>query len=603
MGRVLRYPAAAPALALAAFCAAVWAQAIGFDFVWDDAYYIEHNEALRVPGRVADILASALAQKSMPPYPYRPLRTLHFAMLTWITRTPNPLLFHVANLIWHYAAALLLYALAFRLLAFPAPPRCHRGLAFLVAALFAVHPVASEVAPWAKSLDDIMATAFAMAAFLAAWNAWTGPADRRGFGLVLSVACFAAALYAKESVAGLFLLFLFPLALPSRPPWRQFAAWLTMHGAVLTIFLLTRTIVLRAVAQVPAPLSGTYGQTLLDMIPVAWRYLAVMLGIPPFLPDYSFMKGGYRVFSLSVIAGAFLIGLSVATLAWRLARRRQDACVWFGCAWLLLALLPVSNLAPMMQYFAVRFAYLPLVGFLLMAVGFLRGAAAGRTGWVVGVGFALVLLLGAEAFVEAGKWRDGPTLARFAFTHSPPSERIVGNYLVTLYNAGDFEEFERLHALYDASLARTDANVAWAQARNLRRKGQFKDALEKMESLRRAELRRYPNYLADLGVFYAEAGDYEEARACFERVISRWPSHVNAWHNLGMTLADLQKPREAVVALEQAVSLDPKNVRAWQGLLRCAAATRDGNLAGRALARLAELEPNNPRYRGVLQRR
>ena len=60
---------------------------------------------------------SAESQQSTPPsaiLPYRPLRTLHFAALTWITGQPRPMLFHLANVVWHAAACVLLMVLAWR---------------------------------------------------------------------------------------------------------------------------------------------------------------------------------------------------------------------------------------------------------------------------------------------------------------------------------------------------------------------------------------------------------------------------------------------------------------------------------------------------------
>ena len=96
----------------------VWGKSVCYEFVWDDAYYIVENEALRDPGRIKDFFISAEAQKSAGPYPYRSLRTLHFAMLTWITGEPSPRLFHTVNLIWHSMVSVLFYLLILKVLRF-----------------------------------------------------------------------------------------------------------------------------------------------------------------------------------------------------------------------------------------------------------------------------------------------------------------------------------------------------------------------------------------------------------------------------------------------------------------------------------------------------
>src|SRR5208283_517351 len=93
---------------------------------------------------------------------FRPVRTAHYALLYFLggKDAPQPWLYHLANVIWHGATAMMLCSVLGRLL-----PRLHpslalgqaRGWAFFVALAFAVHPVVSEVVCWAKSLDDILA--------------------------------------------------------------------------------------------------------------------------------------------------------------------------------------------------------------------------------------------------------------------------------------------------------------------------------------------------------------------------------------------------------------------------------------------------------------
>src|SRR6266849_2341861 len=66
---------------------------------------------------------------------------------------PCPTAFHYQNLFWHSATVLLLFALFHRLTG-----AC--GRSFLVAALFAVHPMHVESVAWATERKDVLSVFF-----------------------------------------------------------------------------------------------------------------------------------------------------------------------------------------------------------------------------------------------------------------------------------------------------------------------------------------------------------------------------------------------------------------------------------------------------------
>ena len=152
-------------------------------------------------------------------------------------------------------------------------------------------------------------------------------------------------------------------------PWRRSAALTVPFLLAAAFYVVWRHLVLGQSAQC-APLSGSYGKTLIDMFPVALEYWRLLWGIPPFCADYDFMVGmpPHPFLSGAVLGGVFLVLFFVALAAW-LWRRPEWRMSAFGLVWLGLFLLPVSNLLPMMQYMAERFLYLPLMGFLLALGG------------------------------------------------------------------------------------------------------------------------------------------------------------------------------------------------------------------------------------------
>jgi len=96
--------------------AVVWGHTVRFEFVWDDKFFIERLESIRSLKSIPEIFTSLAAQSSFPEgfVLFRPLRTVHYALLFRLGggEPPKPWLFHLANVVWHGAAALLFYSVA-----------------------------------------------------------------------------------------------------------------------------------------------------------------------------------------------------------------------------------------------------------------------------------------------------------------------------------------------------------------------------------------------------------------------------------------------------------------------------------------------------------
>ena len=584
-------------IAMAVF--AVWGYSITFSFVWDDNYYIVMNEALRTPSEWPRYFTDCQTQKVMAPYPYRALRTLHFGILTWPFGQPVPWVFHLANLLWHTAVSFLLFLLGLRLFerVFGREPGGGaRSFAFFSALAFAVHPVTSEVVCWAKCLDDLMGTFFLIGSLIAAWDAWSDAGRIRWKPALASLLLFGLALWSKESVIGFVFFFLFPIAVFRPLPRRAFAAWFLAQGFVFAVFVVLRHFILRYVSLAEAPMSGSYGQTLIDMLPVILMYGKSMLGIPPFHPDYSFMRGGHAITSAPVLAGVAVMLISFTAAVWALRTAGKRLPVWFGVLWIALSLIPVSNVVPMIQYFAERFVYLPLAGFILIT-GYGAGCAVRRFPPILFALPALVLVWGSVAVHESFKWKSPLVLWRYSYLHAPaPSDRIAVNYAVTLYGLGRPEEADAVIARHTDSMNRVPKG-RWLMAQRMWDRGDREESLRKMVELEKDwELRDNPAFAINLGVFFAEQGDLLQARSRLESATCRWPSQVEAWRNLGLCLHNLQRHDEAVAAFERALKLDSNHLQAWRGLSSAAWSAQDWPAAERAFARLQQLEPQNPEH-------
>jgi hypothetical protein len=590
-----------PYALIVAAAAIVWGHTTRFQFVWDDRQFIQELESIRSFKSVPAMFYRLDAQSSYPEgfKLFRPLRTVHYAFNYWIGSKPEPQpwVFHVANLVWHTAAALLLFSVSATLLQKFDPERVTRSGAGVAASLpessiglfqsrshawalwvalaFAVHPVVSEVVCWAKSLDDAMATVFTLAS-LRALLKWDG----RPQTLAAALLWYLLAVYSKISavpfVLAAFAFFIFVLKFP----WLKACRLTSGFAVIALVFLVHRHLVIGQSSQT-APISGTYAQTLIDMFPVTPKYVRLMCGAPPFCIDYSYMTGGNPLFSVPTLFGAATLLLACLG-AFLALRDRRIVLAGLGVIWVGLFLLPVSNLLPMMQYMAERFLYLPLIGFLWSVAAVLRSVLRPRFSAV-----AMSVALATWAVVAWNRswiWQDEVTLFVQSSQAGPKTKRVDENAVVAIFNLP--------HVQSIFTLDRT--------TRVLRVTGtphpEEQSAIE--ETLIQARV-MFPDdeiLASALGIFYASTGRPGEAVPLFRFAAERKPQNSLLWANLGQACVEVEDWEAAQAALNKALSLSPRTVDALRSLSRLHWKRQEYHAAATVFRRLQEIEPANKEY-------
>jgi tetratricopeptide (TPR) repeat protein len=517
------------------FTLLVWGTTAGFSFVWDDSALVMQNTSIRSLKNIPEIFTSVKAQSADMAPSYRPTRTAFYALLYAIGGQPEPQawIFHLANILWHGAAAMLLFAVALLLcqrLAGAAPPATVRMTALLIALGFAAHPVVSEAVCWVKCLDDLMAAVFVLAAMrsLLKWNGGV-----RGYAAALVFYLFAA--FSYESAVPLAMLVFFVFAGFHKLPWRRSAVLTVPFVLAAGFYVVSRHLVLGQSAQC-APISGSHGQTLIDMFPVALEYWRLLWGIPPFCADYDWMLGmpPHPFLSGAVLGGVFLVLFFGALAAW-LWRRAEWRMAAFGLLWLGLFLLPVSNLLPMMQYMAERFLYLPLMGFLLALGCVFLNVSRVRPRVAASLAAALIVIWTGTSLNQMGVWRDDLTLyMRTEFEH-PGIKRIEHNAVASVFGLPQMAK--------------------WRTAKTLTPE----QAQEIITTLQRAR-RIYPEndkLTTQLGLTYAKIGRWREAVALLEMAVRQNPGFSERWYNLASVYEWTGQPAKAREACAKALVLDP----------------------------------------------
>jgi tetratricopeptide (TPR) repeat protein len=504
---------------------------------------------------------------------------------------PSPAAFHGENVFWHAAAAVLLFLLWQRLTG-------ARWRSFLVAALFAVHPLRVESVAWAAERKDVLCTFFGA---LALW-AWARYRDRPSWGWYLgTAAAFLLSLLAKPMLLTLpFVL----LLLDYWPPRRGAAdggrpslgrligekvPLLALSVAAGAITVVARSQSHAAVSLTDLPLSDRLANAA-----AGYRWYLAHTFYPARLgPWYPHPLGAWQVGP--VLAGAAALAALTLLSVWQ-ARRRPWLLV--GWLWFVGTLLPVIGLAQGgAQAWADRFSYWPQIG-LLVAVAWglaelaermrlpapLRAAAAALAlGW-----------LAALTWSQVSHWRDTPALwgRALAVTESNPRAHAnLGNYSLRRGRldtaAAHFTEAVR--ALPSCAEFRYDLGVT------LLLLGRADEAAEQF----RHALAAAPDYLDawhNLGVARAHQGRPDAAARCFRRVLALGPERDDARTELGRALWRLGSQREAAETFRAVLHRDPRSAYAWEGLGLAYLARGEPTAAREAFEKALRCGPQYPSF-------
>lgn len=458
----------APLLLIAAIFT-IYRPSLDFGFVWDDNLYVVHNEAVKDWSRAGEAFTSpattwgAGSQYNLSAW--RPLRNISY-LIDFSLFGLNPIGWHLHNVLLHCAAAVLLFFLIRRLFLLfgtdgePSSkelPASTDWICLLATAWWALHPVQTEVVAWVKSRDDLLAAPLFLGALLLALPRQRNIPRPGLLPFLASIIFYIAALLSKENTvvfAAIYLLIvgwaLLPVSTNSSPPSNastpvkpsrrsklRWAFWTTFAiGLVSLAFLAVRDIMLGRTAQAAHP--GTASETILTMLYAFARYMRLVLW--PWAPTVQ--SADYDAFPLlhswtnpAALAGlALLLGI----IAVACAAARRSRLVSTGIAIFLLAMLPFSNIIPMMQIMAERFLYLPTIGLAIAGAAVLYGTTPGSLvrKTAIGVGIVIVAGLAAQTHVRLPVWENELTLFKATRDANPTSWRPADHYAKSLLKDG-----------------------------------------------------------------------------------------------------------------------------------------------------------------------
>ena len=512
-------------------------------FLWDDEETVVENVFIRSPKHLPEIFSSSFHAGSGHTVPYyRPLITVTY-MIDYHLWGLKPFGFHVTNILLHLLNVLLIFLL---LRAFFSDA----AVALLTAALFAVHPIHTEVVNYVSCRPDLVMVFLSLCGLFSYHRYRT---DKKQIFLVLSIACYVGLALSKET--GL----MFPLVLVAydRIVYPRFQAVspnrkkpqaaeplpLKVYGffaAVFVLYALLRMTVFNFIGgnmltqgTLGTAANSNVGLRLLGFAKAMLVYFRLFF-IPTHLhSDYDrIVTSSYLDLHAWLAAGVFC---AFVALVFRWGRKEPK--ILFGLAWFLIGLITISGLVPFNTSMAERYMYLPSIGFFLIlcsaAAAFFRKPAVRSLRPVLLVSAAVALVvLGALTVRRNPVWAD-------------PMEFFLD---ITRKTTGSF---------------RANNNVGMEYWR--------KGDLVKAEEFFRRSYAINPTYAVavnNVGYIYDTKGEIEKAEEFFAKSVGLDPNYLLARRNLANVYVRRKKYKEALEQIRYVLKVYPYDQKA-RDLLKC----------------------------------
>ncbi len=573
----------------------VYSPAIRGKFIWDDDRHVEKNATLRTPEGLSAIWFSPGERSRVPgmfyPPQYYPLTHTTYWIESQLSANANgeldPLVFHITNVVLHGIAAALLWFLL-RKLEVPG--------AWLVAAIWALHPMQVESAAWISERKNVLAAVFFYASIWAYLS--TLPAERidepddenRPFPwnrVLLSLALFACAMLSKTiacSMPAVTLLLIWWKR--GRIPKRHWMAMVPFFVIGIVLASVTAHLEKTNVGARGPDWDLTQAQRILLAGRAIWFYARTILAPWPlmfFYPKWNLDPG--QVWQWIFPAGVLTVLGALFGLRNRIGRAPVTAALIF-CGVLVPALGFVDVFPMRYSYVADHFQYLASPALLAGVVSIAARALGGNTpaaGEVTGhrplpfaLSAAVLVILSGMSFVRAEVFTGDIPLFRDTVNKNPhswvarynlgtalmsdagkPGDHDVNESVQLLDEAAkDFQDAVRLKPDYDA------AYNNWGQTLYMR--GDVDAAMDKFRKSLAINPKSWSS-MSNLAQALIQKKQYAEAETMLRLAIAVTEkdqnvsrvNRSNLHRTLATTLDALGRKEEAMAEYADAVKVNP----------------------------------------------
>ena len=485
----------------------------------------------------------------------RPLRAISLA-LDYALWGSNPMGYHLTNLLYHLVNVILTYFLILNL-----AQKKYLKAPFWIALLFAVHPVNTEVVAWIKNRTELLGYMFALAAlmfFIKALQKKVAVLPLCG-----SLLCYYLALSAKETYLILPLLLwgyllCFSLKIKTLGLLLPFLVIIVIHPVFLTML---NFFLYKFSNQITIP---TYSY-ILHTIPLGVGTLCSYLGLM-LLPVNLNAQYQFSGSLTSVWIGCVFLG----GLLFLLFRPTKNPYLSFAIIWILITILPVSNIIPIIiRPFAEQRLYLPCLGFCIFIV-FLRENVKLLTVLLT----SLVIIYSVLVFQRNFIWKNEVTVSEDSVKKDPDNARMhycLANALIVEKN-----DMQKALKHYAAALELEPQIIA----------DSFKDALKSMEQFNNfnKNITAFYDFIKDdylrlklefdsdpknaklhyfYGLLFTKLGDTDSAVREYQKALKAEPDFLRALHKLAKFYSQSSQYQKALFYYQRIIKILPAQYRGY----------------------------------------
>jgi tetratricopeptide (TPR) repeat protein len=245
-----------------------------------------------------------------------------------------------------------------------------------------------------------------------------------------------------------------------------------------------------------------------------------------------------------------------------------------GIAWTFLALIPVLNIVPMMQFMAERFLYLPMIGFSLLYGSFVDRMERRSRGLALVLSAAVITLGGALSLTRSQVWKNEQTLyAATAADSHYQAIRPYYNFVSSLIDSAHYSQ-ALVHARRLWMLTQGSAVVSNGRKADVARMfgiAQFNagDQDSGVALLQDAVALDHANHANSiyLGIAFRKKERFDSALSVFERGSASFPSIPAFDYNRGLTLLLMKRLPDASLAFSKSIAIDSSFLMAYRALM------------------------------------
>ncbi len=594
-----------------------YARTFGSGFIWDDDYYVTNNASLRDLYGLRQIWIEQPTATQ-----YYPLVLTSF----WIEHHlwgVNPVGFHIINVLIQAGNAILLWIIL-RRLAMPG--------GWLIAAIFAVHPVQVETVAWIAERKNLLSALFyflSMIVYLryAGITLPASPRKQLAEGedepllqlptdptrlYALAIFMFACALLSKSVTVSL------PVAIGLIIWWKRGKLTLADIKPLLPMLVLgiamgafTSSLEANVIGatgrgwQLAPTAAGDFGVRSMIAGKAVWFYVLKLIKPYPLIFNYT----RWNLSPSDLAQYLFPVSVLVALATLFIARNKVGRGPFAAFAFFLVTLFPALsfvNFLPMRYSFvADHFQYMACIGVIALVVAsldvgvrkmvsrdLLSPAIAPLGGALLLLTYVGLSLHHSETFHDAETlWKN--TLA----ATSEKSWMAANNYGVILLNKNSSESVYAAEKWFEKTLR---LNSGHAEARyNLARIARMKGDDELALNLYRESMAQspaYPDSEFQAVQMLMRLQRNDEALQAAKELVAHYPANDRAHGTYGLLLAQHGRMQEAIEECATAVDLAPESAIAHFNIARTLMRASHFVEALSEYAKAVQLDDANPMY-------